>query len=297
MKRLIIVGIALGLLATACGSKGAVSIGTVDKGGGGSPTSPTPSRPHSPKPSPSSSPTIGRTVTVEVWFQRGEQLFMIRRTLPSTVAVGGAAMTELLSGPTQAERTAGLGTSVPSGTRLRGLNITNGIATIDLTGTYASGGGSLSMQMRVAQVVFTLTQFGTIHGVKFALDGKPVNAIGGEGIVVALPQTRKTWDGLLPLIVVESPGIGQRVGNPVTISGTANVFEATVSVRILDQHGNEVGRAFTTATCGTGCRGVYSVQVKYSVQSEQPGTIEVYQASAQDGSPTDLVSIPVTLTP
>ncbi|HEX9411434.1 MAG TPA: Gmad2 immunoglobulin-like domain-containing protein, partial [Actinomycetota bacterium] len=51
------------------------------------------------------------------------------------------------------------------------------------------------------------------------------------------------------------------------------------------------------ATCGTGCRGDYSVSVPYSVDHEQRGTVEVYESSAKDGSAVNVVDIPVTLTP
>ena len=81
------------------------------------------------------------------------------------------------------------------------------------------------------------------------------------------------------------------------MSGTADVFEATVSVRILDSAGHEIARTFTTATCGTGCRGDYSVTIAYSVPRTQPGTIVVFESSAKDGQPVNVQQIPVTLAP
>ena len=85
--------------------------------------------------------------------------------------------------------------------------------------------------------------------------------------------------------------------SPVTISGTADVFEATVSVRILNSAGDEIARTFTTATCGTGCRGDYSVPVRYAVTHEEPGTIEVFETSMENGQPLHVQLIPVTLAP
>jgi hypothetical protein len=101
----------------------------------------------------------------------------------------------------------------------------------------------------------------------------------------------------VPAIVVETPQPGDVVSNPVTIAGEADVFEATVSIRILGEAGDVVGEDFTTATCGTGCRGTYSTEIAYEVDSEQPGTIEVFESSAEDGSKLFLVSVPVTLVP
>jgi len=45
------------------------------------------------------------------------------------------------------------------------------------------------MLTRVAQVVYTVTQFPAVQRVAFRLDGKPVSAIGGEGVVVDPPVT------------------------------------------------------------------------------------------------------------
>jgi hypothetical protein len=105
------------------------------------------------------------------------------------------------------------------------------------------------------------------------------------------------YSGYLPAITVQSPVIGEQVTSPVTISGTADVFEAVVSVRILDPAGNEIARTFTTASCGTGCRGDYSVTVSYPVPRTEPGTIEVFESSAKNGLPVNVQLIPVTLAP
>jgi hypothetical protein len=109
------------------------------------------------------------------------------------------------------------------------------------------------------------------------------------------PVGRDEYADLLPAIAVTSPRIGQRVSSPVTIAGDANVFEATVTMRILDASGAQVGHSFTTATCGSGCRGTYSTTLRYTAASEQAGTVQVFEVSAKDGSPVNLVTIPVTL--
>jgi hypothetical protein len=303
MKRLIGFVIGLGLVTAACAGSGAVDIPPLDGGGSRPPASPNPS----PSPSgdggtngsPNGSPNgsgNGQTVTYEVWFTRGERLFVTKRTQPFTVAVGRAALETMLQGPSDAEAAAGVGTVVPGGTELLGLNIEDGIATVDLSGEYDDGGGSLSMRMRLAQVVYTISQFDTVQGVDFRLDGEPVETFSGEGIVLEDPQTRNDYEDLLPAITVSSPAIGQRVSSPVTIAGTANVFEATVSIRILDQNGDRIVETFVTATCGTGCRGEYSARVEYDVDHDQQGTIQVFESSAEDGRPTNVVKIPVTLT-
>jgi germination protein M len=239
------------------------------------------------------------TVTYQVWFHRGERMFVVRRTERATPRVGTHALDALLTGPTEPERVVGVQTQVPDGTQLLGLSIEKGIATVDLTSEFESGGGTASLTMRLAQVVYTLTQFPTVKGVRFALDGTPVDVLGGEGIVIDHPLTRRDYADLLPPILVETPTVGQPVGSPVTVSGTANVFEANVTVRILDADRKELARTFTTATCGTGCRGSFSVSVPYVVaDGKEEGTIVVQDDDAAGtGHPPHEVRIPVVLEP
>jgi hypothetical protein len=104
-------------------------------------------------------------------------------------------------------------------------------------------------------------------------------------------------DGVKPAIVVRTPVAGDEIVSPLTVAGTADVFEATVSIRILDANGQELAATFTTATCGSGCRGKYSAEVSFFTEERQDGTIEVFESSAEDGSPLNLVSLPVVLVP
>jgi hypothetical protein len=238
------------------------------------------------------------TVTYQVWFTKGESLHVAKRTQAATRRVGTAALEALLEGPESFEAETGLGTAIPRGTQLLGLEIEEGIAFVDLTSEFESGGGSFSMFMRLAQVVCTLDQFPTVKGVLFKLDGEPVNVFSGEGIVLDHPVGCGDYEDFLPVILVTSPTAGERVSNPVTVRGSANVFEANVTVRILDEDGDEIARTFTTATCGSGCRGDFSVVVNYKVDHEQPGTIVVHDDDAAGtGTPPHQVRIPVVLTP
>jgi germination protein M len=236
------------------------------------------------------------TQTYRIWLTRREYLFVVTREGPETESVGAEAVKLLLEGPTAAESAAGVGTVIPAGTRFLSLDIENGTATVDLTSEYESGGGSASMFARLAQVVYTLTEFPTVERVSFMLDGEPVDVFSGEGIVLEKPVTRADYEEWLPAISVESPEIGDTVSSPVTVSGTANVFEANVTAKLLDANGQELVSRFTTATCGTGCRGDFTVELPYQSAVEQKGTLVVHDDDADgDGKPSHEVRIPVTL--
>lgn len=298
----VIVATLLGLAAASCGAgRGAESAGPVPTAAPGGDVAGTgTSATVSPADTGGSSTSEGpeSLVTYDVWFSRGESLFMVKRTQEATPRIGTAAMESLLAGPNAQERAAAVGSQIPAGTQLLGLSVADGVATVDLTSEFESGGGSASMNMRIAQVVFTLTQFQTVKGVLFELDGRRVDVLGGEGVIVDQPVTRKDYRSLLPAILVESPQIGDRVGSPVHVSGSANVFEANVTIEIVDASGKVLKSTFTTATCGTGCRGTFAADVAYEVPSEQRGLIVVHDDDAAGtGTPPHEVRIPVVLTP
>ena len=292
----------LGFLVASCGSgddatsAGPVpSVGTTTEGT----TEPIPTiTGDEPPVSETTTEPSGSKVTYQVWFTDAEGLFVTYRTRPATARVGTAALVSLLEGPDSFEEDYGLRTAIPDGTQLLGLTIDDGIANVDLTSEFGSGGGSASMQARLAQVVFTVTQFPTVEGVVFSLDGEPIDVLGGEGVVIDHPLTRRDYADLLPAILVTSPALNQSVGSPVVIRGSANVFEANVGVEILDQNGNVLVDTFTTATCGSGCRGTFRARVAFEVDREQMGTIVVHDDDAAgSGTFPHEVRIPVRLLP
>jgi germination protein M len=268
----------------------------------GASASPTPAP--TPRPTVTPAPSAAGTSVVRAYFVLGsftdnEGLAPVLREVPATKAVATAAMRELLAGPDQPELSArpAMYTAIPDGTTLLGISIANGIATVNLSREFESGGGSASMQARVAQVVYTLTQFPTVTGVRFQLDGVPVTALGGEGIVLDEPVGRDDFRDQLPAIFVDRPAWGASLGNPGTVSGEANVFEATFQVELLDAAGRTLVDKTVMASCGTGCWGSFRTSLAYTVARGQWGTLRVFESSAQDGSPVNVTEYPVWLTP
>jgi germination protein M len=250
-----------------------------------------------PTPTPTEAPS-GAT-SVKIYLFMDGTLVPVRRQVDATRAVGRAALNELFEGPTANEAAASppLTTSVPDGTILLGLDIADGLATVDLSREFETGGGSASMFGRLAQVVYTLTQFPTVDRVAFQLDGEPVTVFSGEGIVLDSPSTRDDYEAFLPQIFVERPTWGATLGNPVRVTGIANVFEAVFFVEVRDAAGRTIAKERVMATCGTGCWGTFDVSIPYEVSSRRAGSLAVYNLSAMDGSIEDLRSYPVTLVP
>jgi hypothetical protein len=255
-----------------------------------------------------STPASGeRTMTISVYFlrhdqRRGDLIGTAHREIPvpKDKAVAAASMRELLDGPTKAEKKAGLTTSIPQGTELRDVTLDSEskVVTVDLSPEFTQfedDGGSHAAQARLAQVVYTLTQFPTIKSVEFTVAGKPLTSFGGAGIPLDKPLTRTDFEAVTPLIFVESPAPGDTIKSPVRIWGTANTFEATFFAQVRDASGKVLVEQTVTATSGSGVRGTFDVKLSFTAKQPGAGKVVVFERSAKDGSAVNEVEIPVTI--
>ena len=231
--------------------------------------------------------TQGPVSSLTLYYLEGEHL----RAFPAEL---------VNAGPTPAEAVEALlanvdghATAIPAGTELNGVSVRNRTTTVDLSREFESGGGSASMQARVAQVVYTLTQWQFIWRVTFELDGEPVEAIGGEG-VPARNVLRRDLANALPPIFIDPPL--RWAASPISVSGTASVFEGTVSLR-LEAAGETLAEGFTTATEGGPGRGDFHAMLEFDVDEPTNATLVAFERSAEDGSETKVVRMPVRLCP
>jgi hypothetical protein len=100
-----------------------------------------------------------------------------------------------------------------------------------------------------------------------------------------------------PAVIVDKPTENQRVTSPVQISGRAQVFEAHVSITIFDASGKAIVNTFTLAQGMAEAPTPFSTQVPFTVTTEQLGCIRVFESSAKDGSPINVVQRSVVLVP
>ena len=263
----------------------------------------------SPSTSPSASPngSASPTTPVETMIVRAyyiydgaagvEGLVPTLRVVPKSAGVARAAMTALFDPERILDQYSQLSTAIPAGSKVLGIAIKNGVATVDLSSEFESGGGSASGKFRLGQVVYTLTQFSTVRSVLFQVEGRTVTTFGPEGIVLDGPQSRKDFEDQLPSIFVDRPAFGAAANNPARVTGNSNVFEATFRIALLDSARKVLVDQRAMATCGSGCRGTFDVTLQYDVSKAQWGTLRTYFGSAVDGSPEDIRDYPVWLTP
>ncbi len=247
------------------------------------------------------------TTTVRLYYlagggetpaRAGPFLTSVEREIPSTPGIALATLRELVDGPSAAEQRLidDLATSVPEDTLVLGVAIDDGLATVDLSREFESGGGSLSMMSRLAQVVYTVTQFPTVDEVEFLLDGQPVTAFSGEGIMLEQPVSRDGYLRLLPTVFVDTPAAGAEVTSPMRVTGMATVFEATFQYRLETADGTVLDEGFATAESGVETS-PFDLTLEFDVDGPQPATLTVWEESAKDGSEQGVRVTPLTLLP
>lgn len=195
--------------------------------------------------------------------------------------------------------TAGLSTAIPDGTGVRAVSVTDGTATVDLSGTFDDGGGSASMTARLAQLVFTVTAHPGVEGVELRLDGEPVQVFSGEGLVLDPPLTRADQldTGLVPKLAVDRPAYGEIVGTSFLLAGTArDLFEATFVYEVTDGDEQRFAGGPVTAQGSEGWN-----RFRMTVTAEVPGrttaAFSVSESSAEDGSTIFQLGWPIAVDP
>lgn len=225
-------------------------------------------------------------------------LVSVQREIPSTPAIALATLRELVDGPSSTNRALvdGIATSVPADTLVLGVNIADGLTTVDLSREFESGGGSFSMFSRLAQVTYTLTQFPTVDEVEFRLDGQPVRVFSGEGITIDEPASRADFVDLLPTVFVDTPAAGAEVDTPLRLTGMGAVFEATFQYRLEAVDGTLLDEGFAMTDNGVGW-GAFDITLDVSVDAPTEATLTVWEYSAKDGSVQALRDTRLTLLP
>ena len=205
---------------------------------------------------------------IAVYLVRDGEVAPGRRTVAAAAAeLPAAALRSLGEGPTADETDDGLAREVSSDAPE--VSVEGGTATVQLDGEPS--------RLAAAQLVHTLTALPGIQKV-----------VVGDGPAL----TRKAYEEEAPQILIESPLDGDVVDTPIRLRGTANVFEATVSIEVRDAAGDVVLETFTTATSGTGTRGTFDTDLRLPGASG-PLTITAFEASAEDGRPLHVVDVDV----
>jgi germination protein M len=218
----------------------------------------------------------GETAAVSVYFLRDGKVWPVPREVVETQQVARAALGELFRGPTDGEEAdLGLSSAVDTSdpAQVERLTVSGGVASYSPPFTIAE-------REALAQVVFTLTQFPTVDSIE----------IDGER------YTRPDFEEQTPAILVESPRSFEDVRSPLRATGTANTFEATFQYELTDTDGRIVDEGFVTATSGSGERGTFDfTTAEYEIPFDGVGALIVFELSAEDGSRTHLVEIPVRM--
>jgi len=136
--------------------------------------------------SPSVSPstpagTVPATMTVKVYFHRGNgddptKVVAVRRSVPRSPKVATAALTQLLAGPTRAERDAGYWSVFTSATAgmLRSVRVADSVGYADfrdLRPVIPSAGSSAGTAAFLAELDTTFKQFGNVSRTVYSLNG------------------------------------------------------------------------------------------------------------------------------
>ncbi|MEB3309034.1 MAG: GerMN domain-containing protein [Snowella sp.] len=87
--------------------------------------------------------------------------------------------------------TASASTAIPSETRLLSVKVDNQGVYVDLSANFTEGGGSASMTGRLGQVIYTASSVDPQTLIWLSVEGKPLETLGGEGLMVEQPMTRQ----------------------------------------------------------------------------------------------------------
>lgn len=226
-----------------------------------------------------------------------DDAYLVREVheVPYTADAPRAALEELIN---VAPATPGAQRVLPAGTKINGISIKDGLATVDFSREVLQANvGAAGEGLGITSIVNTLSEFPDIKKVSFLVEGK-------------LDQQAKDWWGHIglysqpfkrdlsrvyePSIWVTAPTPGQKIGSPLEVQGSARVFEAAVNLRLIDNTGEILAEGTATATSGAPSREDFVFSLPFTGSVSGSGNLEVFWISPEDGKEMDKVVVPVT---
>lgn len=119
----------------------------------------------------------------------------VKREYPEDTEVSKLefALTNLLKGPSAKEKSKGVYTEIPSGTKLLSIEELPSKTIINLNSNFETGGGTDSLYKRLYQLIKTVNK-NSDTPVYFQINGKQVDMIGGEGLMLNQPLNERSLD-------------------------------------------------------------------------------------------------------
>lgn len=101
------------------------------------------------------------------------------------------ALTSLIMGPVQKEKTTGIYSEVPTSTNILHVYDKGDKVIVDLSSGFVYGGGTDSVYKRLFQLIKTITR-NTDKPAYLYIDGKQADVIGGDGIMISQPLSENS---------------------------------------------------------------------------------------------------------
>ncbi len=142
------------------------------------------------------SPRVEATTVTLYWLNaQGDRLVGVPRTFKekSTNQLLSIALQSVIKDPPPDN----LYSAIPKDTEILSLQTEGQDIRIDLSSAFAKGGGTTAIQGRLIQLLYTLTSLDPSARVFLSIEGKPITYLGGEGIEVKQPMTRKDYPDIL----------------------------------------------------------------------------------------------------
>ncbi len=225
----------------------------------------------------------------------GSDAYLVREihSVPSNDDGPGSAISELIGGE---PKTPGAHRILPADTRLLGITIKEGLATVNFSSEVLKAGvGSTGEALGIQSIVNTLTEFPQIREVSFQVegrsDGRAMDWWGHVGLY-GQPFNRNIEKVHQPAIWVTHPVAGQISGVPLLIKGSARISEGSVKAQLLEENGKKIaeGSAAPPRTAG---RNDFEIHLTFTPPAKGNGTLEVFWNTSGDESPRDTVKIPI----
>lgn|GEM_PF-3540953 len=129
---------------------------------------------------------------IKVYFLKEDKIFAVKRPLKGKEQPFKKAFEELLAGPTQAETQQGITSYLPLGLKLLGFWREGPVVILNFNRELENyGGGTSRLQGMIAQIVYTATEIPGIEKVWIWMEGEKELILGGEGLVLDHPLSRR----------------------------------------------------------------------------------------------------------